>query len=248
MSSSSTSHVQQQQQQTPPSLPAEQKTARIYVDGACTNNHIQDVSQRRAGFGIYVDSARTPSSGDSFTPSESDVDRTLPAKNCYFASEKLPPHADYAPTNNRAELLAVVRAMELLLGGQLAVADGERVTIVNDSKYVHQAATDWLPRLWRANNYRKASGEQVENVDLVLRLDGLLKRVERENRFQIEWARVNSHQKEPADKTSARWRDWFGNDRADRLANLASGKNQFVEKKRKGTEKGGRNEKKAKTK
>lgn len=192
------------------------------------------MSQRRAGFGIYVDSMQTPTSAGSegFQPTELDVDRALPS-SCYYVSEKLPPHANYAPTNNRAELLAVVRAMELLLDNRLAVTAGERVTIVNDSKYVNQAATDWLPRLWRANNYRKASGEQVENFDLVLRLDELLKRVEREKRYTIEWARVNSHQKEPADKSGARWRDWFGNDRADRLANLASGKNQFVAKKRK---------------
>ena len=217
----------------------EEKTYYIFVDGACTNNNLKDTTKRRAGYGIFLDDGKEviPGCAES-VPCEADVDRQLPEREkCFFISEKLA-HSDlYPPTNNRAEILAAVRALELLLSNRFPIPLKAHVVFINDSKYVHSAVTDWLPRLWRPNNYCKSDGAEVLNVDLIRRLDSAVLRLDAEQSYRVEWRRVNSHQEEPKDRTSAAWKNWYGNDRADRLANLACGRNQFQSKKRKATEK-----------
>lgn len=211
---------------------------RIYVDGGCKNNNIRDVSKRCAGYGIFVDlrvvslPSRTEPIVDGSNPNslplptQDDVDREI-LQPVSFVSEKLPVNAQYPLSNNRAEILAVVRALELLFGNRFRIARGTSVTIVNDSKYTYDIVTDWLPNRWRANNFKRTDGGDVLNIDLVRRLDELLLRLEREKPFDVRWQRLNSHQKEPGDKSSQEWRDWFGNDRADKLADLACGINKF---------------------
>ena len=96
-------------------------------------------------------------------------------------------------TNNRMELLAVIRALE-------ALTRPSRVVLHTDSQYVQKGVSEWL-KGWKARGWRTASKQPVKNVDLWQELDGLLPG------HHIDWRWVKGHSGNA------------GNDRADALAN-----------------------------
>jgi ribonuclease HI len=71
-------------------------------------------------------------------------------------------------TNNRMEIMAVIKGLE-------ALKRPTRVTLVSDSQYIVNAITSWLEK-WKKQNWRKGprGGEPVKNIDLWQRLDELL--------------------------------------------------------------------------
>lgn len=74
-------------------------------------------------------------------------------------------------TNNRMELLAVIRGLE-------ALKRPTSVELVTDSVYVGRGITEWMPR-WKANGWRRREGKrlkEIKNEDLWRRLDQLLSR------------------------------------------------------------------------
>ena len=67
-------------------------------------------------------------------------------------------------TNNRMELLAVIKGLEALKGKC-------KVTLYSDSKYVLDALTKGWARRWRANGWRRnKKGQLAVNPDLWTRL------------------------------------------------------------------------------
>ena len=96
-------------------------------------------------------------------------------------------------TNNRMELTAVIRALELL-------KPPCQIEVYTDSQYVQKGITEWL-RGWKARGWKTASKEPVKNVDLWKRLD------ECAASHEIEWHWVRGHA------------GHAGNERADALAN-----------------------------
>ncbi len=77
--------------------------------------------------------------------------------------------AEPRTTNNRMELLAVIRGLE-------ALQRPSEVELVTDSSYVGQGLTQWMPR-WKRDGWRRrtSSGlKPVKNEDLWRRLDELL--------------------------------------------------------------------------
>ncbi|KAA3631543.1 MAG: ribonuclease HI [Proteobacteria bacterium] len=98
-------------------------------------------------------------------------------------------------TNNRMELTAAVEALR-------ALKRPCRVLLYTDSVYVKQGITEWLPR-WKRNGWKTAARKPVRNQDLWQALDT------EASRHEIEWRWVKGHAGNP------------GNERADRLANLA---------------------------
>jgi ribonuclease HI len=99
-------------------------------------------------------------------------------------------------TNNRMELLAVIRALE-------ALKRPCRVALFLDSQYVLKGITEWLPG-WKARGWRTAAKQPVKNVDLWQALDALVS----QGGHEIDWRWVRGHNGDP------------GNERADALANL----------------------------
>ncbi len=72
-------------------------------------------------------------------------------------------------TNNRMELVAVIRGLESL-------TRTASVELVTDSTYVGKGLTEWMPK-WKANDWRrreKGRWAEVKNEDLWRRLDELL--------------------------------------------------------------------------
>jgi ribonuclease HI len=79
--------------------------------------------------------------------------------------------AEPQTTNNRMELMAVIRGLE-------ALKRRAAVEVITDSVYVGKGFSEWLPK-WKANGWRRREGERlvpVKNEDLWRRLDELLAR------------------------------------------------------------------------
>jgi ribonuclease HI len=96
-------------------------------------------------------------------------------------------------TNNRMELMAVIRALEALTRPCTAA-------IHVDSAYVKNGITEWIHG-WKRNGWRTADRKPVKNVDLWMELDRLAAR------HRLTWHWVKGHAGHPE------------NERADRLAN-----------------------------
>jgi ribonuclease HI len=102
-------------------------------------------------------------------------------------------------TNNRMELLAVIRGLE-------ALKRPCRVELFTDSVYVGKGLEEWLPK-WKQNGWRRREGSRwapIKNEDLWRQLDELA------GRHQIKYTRVAGHSGHPE------------NDRCDELAVAAS--------------------------
>lgn len=86
---------------------------------------------------------------------------------------------EVATTNNRMELLAVVRALE-------ALKRPCRVTIHTDSIYVMKGITEWIEG-WKARNWRTAGKKPVKNVDLWQELENAI------GPHDVRWKWVKGH-------------------------------------------------------
>lgn len=136
--------------------PAAGAAIRIYTDGSSLGN-----GQKGAlgGVGVYF------GPGDRRNVSE--------------------PLAGTRQTNQRAELTAVQRALEM------APRD-RRIVIVSDSKYAIDCVTDWF-RNWQRNGWVNAARKPVENRDLVQKVIDLLE----------ERMRLNEHRMSAMEKAAA---------------------------------------------
>ena len=89
-------------------------------------------------------------------------------------------------TNNRMELLAVIRGLERL-------KRPTRVELFSDSTYVLKGLAEWMPK-WKANGWRrkyKNKWEEVKNVELWQELDRLIQL------HQIKFTHVRGHSGHP---------------------------------------------------
>jgi ribonuclease HI len=103
--------------------------------------------------------------------------------------------AESATTNNRMELLAVIKALR-------ALKRRVRARIYTDSQYVRLGITEWIEG-WKLRGWRTADRKPVKNQDLWQQLDEL------SGAHELEWHWVKGHSGVP------------GNERCDALANAA---------------------------
>jgi ribonuclease HI len=96
-------------------------------------------------------------------------------------------------TNNRMELMAVIRALEVLKRPC-------EIKVFTDSVYVMKGISEWIIG-WKARNWRTADKKPVKNDDLWRMLDSLVQK------HTVEWVWVKGHAGN------------IGNERADMLAN-----------------------------
>lgn len=114
----------------------------------------------------------------------------------YDGREKELSGAEAHTTNNRMELLAVIRALESLK------KPGVSARIYTDSQYVIKGIKEWIAN-WKARGWRTADKKPVKNQDLWEQLDALAAK------HDLEWHWVRGHS------------GIEGNERVDKLANLA---------------------------
>ncbi len=86
---------------------------------------------------------------------------------CWNAHEKELSGGEPDTTNNRMEMMAVIKGLE-------ALKKKSAVTIYTDSKYVKQGAEEWLEG-WKARGWKSASKKPVKNQDLWEQIDSLLR-------------------------------------------------------------------------
>ncbi|MGB7962258.1 MAG: ribonuclease HI [Propionicimonas sp.] len=97
-------------------------------------------------------------------------------------------------TNNRMELLAVIR-------GLASLTRPSEVHLHVDSAYVMNGMTRWILG-WKRNGWRTADKKPVKNAELWQELETQIAQ------HQVRWEWVKGHAGDP------------GNERADQLANL----------------------------
>lgn len=103
-------------------------------------------------------------------------------------------------TNNRMELLAVIRGLN-------ALKCASQVVVTTDSSYVKNGITQWI-HAWKRNGWRTSTKKSVKNVDLWQQLD------QAAAQHRVEWVWVKGHAGHP------------GNERADALANRGAAEAQ----------------------
>lgn len=86
-------------------------------------------------------------------------------------------------TNNRMEMLAVIRALE-------ALKRSVRIRLHTDSQYVLKGMTEWIEG-WKKRGWKTAGKEPVKNEDLWRQLDALVAM------HEIEWIWVKGHAGHP---------------------------------------------------
>jgi ribonuclease HI len=96
-------------------------------------------------------------------------------------------------TNNRMELMAAIRALEMLSRPVL-------VKLHTDSSYLRNGIMSWMSN-WRRNGWLTADRKPVKNADLWRRLSDATQA------HEVEWVWVKGHAGDA------------GNERADALAN-----------------------------
>lgn len=158
----------------------------LYVDGACRGNG--QVADAPSGIGVVL---------------------LIPEKQPIYLKEKL----NFNPnTNNKAEIFAVIRGLELLFEYYSPFDKSEfvkdKLTIYSDSAYMMNGITNWING-WRANNWMNSKKELVKNKELWEYLDKRVHFFEQD--FDIEFVKVKGH-------SGNKW-----NEKCDRLANEAMG-------------------------
>ncbi|KAL9131724.1 MAG: hypothetical protein Q9217_000399 [Psora testacea] len=150
--------TQEQRQATKPAPTGGSLTGpiRIYTDGSSLGN---GKAGAFAGIGVY------------FGPSDKrNVSETLPGAK---------------QTNQRAELTAILRALEI-------VPRNRDVVIITDSKYGIDSVTSWYVN-WRRNGWKNAAGRAVENKDLI---ENVLAKIEERDQLRVqtnfEWIKGHS--------------------------------------------------------
>jgi len=98
-------------------------------------------------------------------------------------------------TNNRMELMAAIKGLEVL-------DQPCDVILTTDSQYVRQGISQWMDN-WKKRGWKTAAKKPVKNKDLWQRLD------EATQRHTIDWKWVKGHS------------GHIENDRVDALANKA---------------------------
>uniref|UniRef100_A0A1I8ERK9 Ribonuclease H1 n=1 Tax=Wuchereria bancrofti TaxID=6293 RepID=A0A1I8ERK9_WUCBA len=137
----------------------------VYTDGACSFNGRVGAA---AGIGVYW--------------GEQHVDNI---------SEPL---LRGPPTNNRAELTAVIRAIQVAIQRRY-----HQLIVRTDSNLLIQTMNSWI-HSWQKNGWKTLNGTAVKNQDLIIQLSDLLKNI------NVRFEHVAGHV------------GIYGNEKADQLA------------------------------
>lgn len=160
----------------------------VYTDGSCLKNkRIKDIKkQPKGGIGCFW--------GDDDTRNLSE------------------PFTKYPVTNQRTELYACIRALEVFYE---SIDDEKKyeLTIYSDSQYTVHCMNRWVHN-WKVKSWKKANGKPVLNVDLIKKLDEL----RYHPGIHVKFIHVKAHQKEPTNKNTLIYQHWYGNMMADKLA------------------------------
>lgn len=84
-------------------------------------------------------------------------------------------------TNNRMELTAAIKALDMLKDGEY------EIELYSDSAYLINAFKEGWVTKWQLNGFKNANKKQVANVDLWQQI------IEYNNKYNIRWIKVKGH-------------------------------------------------------
>lgn len=160
----------------------------IFTDGACSNN---GKSHAKAGVGIYIEY----------------TEECISENIQVIIKELLPELNGIKHTNNVAELLAILKAINI---SEVPLKNGSEIFIYTDSMYCINSLTKWY-KAWEKNNWNKADNKPVLNKEII---QEILKYLKVFKNLKLKY--TPAHKSKPNDKT--KYKEWFGNNKADELA------------------------------
>lgn len=163
---------------------------------------------------VYVDGSLLKETGKKYYPSVGGIGVYFGKNDSRNVSK---PFFTYPLTNNRTELDSSIHAIENFMDDKIKRKDKskEKLVIHTDSQYVINSITKWIKK-WKVNRWKTSDGKDVLNKDLLYNLDGLLNFYK--EFLEVEFIFVKAHRDPPKNKKSVEYKEWFGNDMADRLA------------------------------
>jgi ribonuclease HI len=175
---------------------SDNKVVYVFTDGSCIENGFEGSV---GGIGVYI-----PSIERRETQSLSDV------LNHYGIE-------DTTSSNNRAELMAVYKAVDIIdeIYGKTR-DDKMKISFVMyvDSVYTINCLTKWYVK-WVENGWRTGKNQNVKNRDII---QPLLAKLRDNFDDNLSFVHINSHTKEPINGGWFERFIWNGNDIADKLA------------------------------
>jgi len=114
-------------------------------------------------------------------------------------------------TNQICELTACIEGLKTLLMTQII---DKKIKVYTDSMYVVNIVKSWAKK-WEKNKWKKGDNTKIQNLDLIKKLYYL------SLNLHISIKHVKAHTKKPSE-TSTRYKKWYGNYMADKLASLGA--------------------------
>ncbi len=135
-------------------------------------------------FFLYADGSALVNPGGPGATGFVVLDRTCTALR--YGATRYTVDGEYAVTNNRMELRAVLEGLE-------GLPDGAAVQVCSDSRYVIDALSKWIHG-WRKKGWRTATGQPVLNRDLIEALDA------RAGALRVRYHWVRGHDGHPVNE------------------------------------------------
>lgn len=159
----------------------------IFTDGSYTNT---GKGTNKAGIGVFYPQFQQYS-----------LSETLPFKN---------------KTNNRAELWAIIRSLQVIQENRqiFKMHEAKYIKIYTDSMLMVNTFNTWIHN-WITRDYKG-----IKNEDLLK----IAYKIIQEFKIPIKFKHIYSHQPKPKEYGKKEWFRWFCNKEADALAKLGSSK------------------------
>ena len=171
-----------------------------------TYDKIQDVKSQKSNDKLISDSDRiiVYTDGSCFNNGRkgalAGIGAYFPSNIKYNISEPL----SGKQTNQCAELTAILTTLKKI--ASTPELSTKKVLIKTDSEYSINVITKWIPS-WRAKNWSKKNGNQISNLNLIVKLDQEIQNMrKRVGNGSLKLEHVYGHSND------------FGNDMADKLA------------------------------
>lgn len=123
---------------------------------------------------------------------------------------------NFNATNQVAELWAISRCIDVALEKGF-----KELLIKTDSKYSIDSLTVWCKK-WVQNGWKNGKKEDVKNKEIIQEI------LEKMRKISVKFEHVRGHLSEPKNVGSEEWKNFYGNQQADSMANLGSAKAQLI--------------------
>ncbi len=169
----------------------------VYTDGATSNN---GKKYAKGGIGVFFPNNEDWNVSMSFTAISEEFFKTSQSQNLCEIS-----------TNQKSELYAIWKAVTIINTN----VTGRSVIIYSDSDYSIKCLTQWIKN-WIKNGWKTRNKKPVRNAHIIKSIHTQL--TDTSNIYTFIHVNAAHDNREPVDKTSLAYQNWYGNTVADYLA------------------------------